>query len=394
MKYYRKILSVAVMSLLAISFVGILENTALGSSKGRMLDLGTLGGKGSNGFGVNDLGQVVGESETRRIGGQSSEVHAFLWTPGGWDGVVGNRQMKDLGTLGGAISRASDINNAGQIAGYSENSDGEQHAVLWLSNGKRIIDLGTLGGFFSEAIAINDFGQVVGVSQTETGTLRAFLWTPNSFGSSHGTMTDLGSLEGFDSYATCINNAGQVSVILALPVENPGEEPSNFRAFLWTPHEIRGNEGALIDLGSLAGADSMAGGINRYGQVSGASIAENGSIHAFLWTPKRIRGSVGTMKDLGTLAGPDFDSFGYAVNDLGQVAGDGTLLLRRHQDPVSHAFIWTPGARNGVPGNRQMKDLGTLGGPSSIVHTVNNRGMVVGGSDVKSGDFHAFLWIP
>jgi uncharacterized membrane protein len=43
-----------------------------------MIDLGTLGGKGSNAFGVNDLGQVVGESETRRIGD-------FVWRYPLWD---------------------------------------------------------------------------------------------------------------------------------------------------------------------------------------------------------------------------------------------------------------------------------------------------------------------
>ena len=50
-------------------------------------------------FGINNLGEVVGESATA-----TGEMHAFLWTAA--DGMV------DLGTLGGTFSTASGINNA------------------------------------------------------------------------------------------------------------------------------------------------------------------------------------------------------------------------------------------------------------------------------------------
>src|SRR5689334_4315033 len=49
----------------------------------------SLGGSFSEGFSINDLGQVTGESTTRTAG------RAFLYS---------NGQMRDLGTLGGSFS--------------------------------------------------------------------------------------------------------------------------------------------------------------------------------------------------------------------------------------------------------------------------------------------------
>jgi len=37
----------------------------------------------------------------------------------------------DLGTLGGDMSHAIDINEAGQIAGWAYTADGSEHAFVW-----------------------------------------------------------------------------------------------------------------------------------------------------------------------------------------------------------------------------------------------------------------------
>jgi probable HAF family extracellular repeat protein len=72
-----------------------------------ILDLGTLGGTLSRAYAINASGQVAGASTTA-----TGATHAFLWTPG--------QGMQDLGTLGGGpSSTARGINDQGQVVGGS-----------------------------------------------------------------------------------------------------------------------------------------------------------------------------------------------------------------------------------------------------------------------------------
>ena len=86
---------------------------------------------------------------------------------------------------------ASGINDAGQVVGQSTTTTGCIHAFITGADGVGMTDLGTLGGDYSEAYGINDAGQVVGQSDTDNGPLHAFITGPNGAG-----MTDLGTLGG------------------------------------------------------------------------------------------------------------------------------------------------------------------------------------------------------
>jgi probable HAF family extracellular repeat protein len=92
--------------------------------------------------------------------------------------------VTDLGTLGGPYTEGFGLNNTGQVTGHSSTSDGAQHAFLY-SNGQ-MTDLGTLGdsNSYSFGVSINNAGQVTGYADTPTGPWHAFLY-------SNGQMRDL-----------------------------------------------------------------------------------------------------------------------------------------------------------------------------------------------------------
>jgi probable HAF family extracellular repeat protein len=243
-----------------------------------VIDLGTLGGHGTDGdagLGINDLGQVTGLS-TLALG----NFHAFLYSDG---------TMFDLGTLSvnqTDNSNGHGINNSGVVTGGSDTTDGIGHGFLYSG---RMEDLNDLASghmadfdFLGGGTAINDSGQVTGIGHIHaTGGYHAFLY---SGGISSGSAIDLGTLGGGGDYSvgSAINNSAEVT--------GDSYAPAGDHAFLYSG-------GLMTDLGTLGGPYSNGQGINNYGEVTGVSETTTGTQHAFLY-------SGGVMTDLGTLGGP------------------------------------------------------------------------------------------
>lgn len=146
---------------------------------GVMNDLGVLSRSGwgrSEARDINNAGQVVGVSAS------DTDPHAFLWESG---------IMTDLGGLGSGYSIAYAISESGFVVGSSTTPapDYRTRATLW--TGGSVINLGALNDpdpGASAARDVNDAGQIVGWSHAHnTFNLHAFLFEA-------GIMRDLNDL--------------------------------------------------------------------------------------------------------------------------------------------------------------------------------------------------------
>jgi len=279
---------------------------------GGMIDLGTLGGLHSWATAVNDAGTVIGDSYLP----DNLTTHAFMWTKTGG--------MVDLGSLGGN-TQAYAINAQGQIVGYSRDTNGALHAVLW-NPGTGIKDLGILPtSSHSSATLINDVSQIVGYAMwldanNQVQSQHPFLYTEAT------GMSDLGALGPLTSPSK-LNASGRV-----IGSWYASRFDTDTHAWTWTAAD------GLVGL-SLGGVSSVAMDVNSAGKVTGWSFTAAGVKHAFSWT------KAGGIVDLGTLGGSS--SIALNVNTPGQIVGQAALT----GNTTTHAFLYEGGV---------MKDLNTL----------------------------------
>ena len=248
-------------------------------------------------------------------------------------------RLQDLGTLGGANSRAYGMNEAGWVVGEAETKDGGLHAFLWTpTNG--MVDLGTLGGEISRAYAVNERGQVVGEAELQDGRMQPFVW------SAAEGITNLALPAGFrEGYAYANNNFGMV-----VGVGDVGEET---RALMWSV------DGPQVPP-ELADRSSLAHDVSDLGDVAGQS--EVGGGEAFL-SRAFFAGHAGFFENLGGLTG-EYSSAALAVNEEGLAAG------YAEQGDATHAVLFNP--TNG------WTDLDSLDNVYSVAHGLNDRGVAVG----------------
>lgn len=295
----------------------------------------------------------------------------------------------DLGRLPGApvppenceeecdFSRATGLNNRGEVVGYSDVPDGYVHAFIYRGG---MTDLGTTPlppGWInadSYARALNEAGQVVGEA-------KSYRPGPMDF-TSHGFISGGGGLQalceltpnedlcGTMSFAYSINRHGHI-------VGNAVSETySDYRAFVFDGTQLR-------DLGSMGGRSSLATGINDDGQIVGSAQTSAGSTHAFRLNPNE---TLETAIDLGTLGG----SFSYAaaINKCGNVVGDSWTA----SDDL-FGFFWSDVNGDGQSDSDEMVPIRPLpGGVSSSAKAVNGFNQVVGCSYDEDGKSRAFLW--
>jgi probable HAF family extracellular repeat protein len=330
-------------------------------------------------------------------------------------------KLIDMGTFGGhnggiVNPSAGTLNGRGALVGAADTADVDPFAPNMCFTNCRVnrgfvwqdgvrTELGSLpGGASSIPSAINDHEQVVGQAQDgsvdpQTGwpETRGVLWQ-------HGGITELPTFGGTQGIANAINDRGEaVGAVLtatADPFANSllvgcwflpsttfslcsnGTFATNAVFFPGTTetHAFLWRHGSMHDLGTLGGPDSAAWIINDRGEVAGwsfTSFVANGStgvptMAPFLWSPAK-----GKMINLGSLGG----SFGapFWMNNRGVVVGTSNLA----GDNANHPFLWDDGT---------LKDLGTFGGSFGTAYSVNDAGEVVGTASIESGLIFAFSW--
>lgn len=311
-------------------------------------DLGTLGGPVAVAYDINSAGQVVGWSLT---GPSDILGQAFLWQ---------SAALTALDSSSYLSTTAFRITSDGQVLGRGTLMAGGTVALLW--NGTDLTELRGAGGEEIDPGDINDQGQVVG---------RMILSGPDepligqAFARQNGVLTELGTLGGPNSFANANNNAGQIIGWSQTPaVEN---------------HLVMWQNGTVTDLGTLGGVLLFPAGINGAGQVIGSLWqTDPGPLRAFLWEN-------GVVTKIGDWSGRS-QSAAFDINESGTVVGYVTPgdCVDIDSGSCNRAFVWKDGV---------MTDLGT-GFTGSAAYAINDAGVIVGTARVGAGTWHAMMWVP
>lgn len=366
---------------------------------------------------VNSAGMLAG---TYAYGGHwaNPDRQALSWQ----DGVP-----RTYGTLGGAISEAQDINDGGALAGWSTNSEETEERALLHTAQRGMQDLGSLGGTSSRANGLNNLDWVVGISDTSAAAgfdYHAFLYR----GAGMVDLNDVvAAPDGWRLVgATDVNDAGQIlaracpgdgacravrldllaaipepapvtlvaaglaglalpllrrrrarrasawlglSTLALAPLAHAGER----HAFTMAALPAQFSASAIDNGGRIVGTYGGAAAVWNNGAIetlaslapgsTGAGLSDNGNLvgywngQAFLRTPAGIR-------NIGRYGFWPLSS-GAAVNDAGEVAGNGSWPFGEE----ARGWVFTQGV---------MRMIGTFGGDWSEAHAINRSGHVVG----------------
>jgi probable HAF family extracellular repeat protein len=219
---------------------------------------------------------------------------------------------------------------------------------------------------------------VPGQSFLSNGELHAFFWR-------EGVLTDLHTLGGPDSFVNVANHTvNERDVVVGYSeTSTPDPNAENF----CNPNFMNGlvclpfawENGLMTPLPTLGGTNGQALGINNRGQIVGQAESPNSDscspfalqVSAVIWRNGQIEQVLSPIGGSAAVAN--------AINDNGDAVGLSGC------NPTFYAVLW----QHGKPIN-----LGSLGGAfGNIPFDLNNKGQVVGQSDLPGDIFHdPFLW--
>ena len=213
------------------------------------------------------------------------------------------RQSKvwEFGTFpGGTWASMGDINDFGIAVAQGDVADGSTHNLavpLFGRHAGEWIDLGTLGG--TEAgwdeglVTISDTGLIVGHSASaDENRPHGIAWTAMSGIVDLGTLADIGYSTYNSSYAAGVNKVGTLIVGWS-GVEESCINCAPTLPVVWTP-SLAWKNGRIIVTWTIhkldtTGFDDMTRwfvwAVNDFGQIVGEGNSDDGSFVGVLWTP-------------------------------------------------------------------------------------------------------------
>lgn len=307
------------------------------------------GARYPSGGAINDLGQVLGGYARFDQAGIQQGARVFVYSDGAgsveipapaswslgmgginnrsqvavWGGTLGSGQMdayrysagagfEPLGSFGGTRTEADDINNSGQVTGFSETADGRLHAFRYTDG----VGLENMGTSFSNSrgYAINDRGWVAGYGDGNAVIFR-----------------DEGDVVLLPGVARGINEAGNV-------VGNTGIVPGHPTAFVYL-------NGQMLILGDNVFGEPALYDINNQNVAVGVGYVGS-DLHPLLWSEVLLGTEPAGLVDLNTLIAEDSGwtlVAATAINDADQITGWGIFngeFLGYRLDPIPEPSTW------------------------------------------------------
>ncbi len=259
-----------------------------------------------------------------------------------------NLPVEDLGTFGGTISEATDINEHGQVTGSATIPNGDHLAFRYAGTLQQLPEISNFGPTYG--LGINNTRQIAAQTHISGGQYDVVRVTPGQ-----GSADVAGP-----GYASDINSSGTVVGFKQVWVN--GQSESRIGRFL--------PGGTWEDLGTLGGPRAQPTAISDDGTIVGSSYLSTTPAnppwyqagHAFVWNAKA------GLQDLNTFVDPNA---GWELTQAADISPDGAFIVGQG---IIGGQVRSFRYHNGI-----IDNLGrTEGGGFSYARGVNNRGDVVG----------------
>jgi len=304
--------------------------------------------------------------------------------------AIDSVSVTDLQTYdGGAESAAQDINDLGDVVGWSLDHLGKQHAVVSFGGtGFLTLHDGSVPWTNGIARSINNDQVVVGsYNEAFLGYRRPFYYFPGIW------LTGLFStpVNAYDwtASANAINENHKIVGEASLIYDPNNPPPTNVTGLCYLDLAIQWSTGSDYPFGLFCipdpdgngtwlgqGLKPRANDINLGGDVVGT---DGGKTVNSMFVKKGAN-IVAVPRPAGmssTQNGQQVFGQALGINDQGFVAGGFGYITINSPAPISHAFVW-----DGV--SASSTDLGTLpNGTFSVANKINNQKIAVGSSERK-----------